>query len=151
MGLVGPSAGQKKFSIAPSGGQEQGVKCELDQRHAERIISKLGLESCMPVSAPCVQESVSSTKSMLIESTKMDDTEARRLRALAARLNYLEADRPDLLFLSKCILERVRFCLKGATIMVQRFRWTGGETNLQSWEDSDWAGYLQNQKCPQVV
>ena len=117
-----------------------GLEYELDQRHAERIISELGLESCMPVSAPCVQESVSSTKSMLIESTKKDNTEARRLRALAARLNDLQADRPDLLFLSKCILERVRRRLKRATIMVQRFRWTGGDTNLQSWEDSDWAG-----------
>ena len=136
------------------------MEYEPDQRHADRIISELELETCKSVSTPRVQESVSATRAMIVEGVEMDDKEARRFRALAARLNYLAGDRPDLFFASKCIcknvartrsedwfaLKRVGRYLKGATRMVQQFHWTGDDTNLHGYADSDWAGDRQNMK-----
>ena len=97
---------------------------------------------------------------MLVEGVEMDDKEARRFRALAARLNYLAGDRPDLLFASKCIcknmarprsadwlaLKRVGRYLKGATRKVQQFHRAGDDTNLHGYADSGWAGDRQNMK-----
>ena len=92
-----------EFSIESSVGQEQDWSHEPDQRHAERIISELELETCKSVSTPRVRESVSATRAMIVEGVELDDKEARRFRALAARLNCLAGDWPDLLFASKCI------------------------------------------------
>ena len=81
---------------------------EPDQRHAERIISELELEACKSVSTPGVQESVSATRAMMVEGAEMDDKEARRFRALTARLTYLAGDRQDLFcFASKCICKNM--------------------------------------------
>ena len=137
-----------------------GLEYEPDQRHAETIISELELETCKSVSTPRVQESVSATRAMIVEGVEMDDKEARRFRALAARLNYLAGDRPDLLFASKCIcknmarprsadwlaLKRVGRYLKGATRKVQQFHRAGADTNLHGYAESDWAGDRQNMK-----
>ena len=160
--------------LEPSAGQTQGVRVlnliiwwtrtgleyELDQRHAERISSELEVETRKPVSTPCVQENLAKTKMTVIESAEMDDKEARRLRAVAARLHCLAAERPDLLFSSKCIcknmarprvedwvvLKRVGRYLQGWTRVVQLFHWTGDDTSVQGYTDSDWAGDGQNMK-----
>ena len=162
MEVLGPNAGQTEEVrvlnriIRWTG---KGLEYEPDQRHAERIISELELETCKSVSTPRVSESVSATRAMIVEGAEMDDKEARRFRALAARLNYLAGDRPDLLFASKCIcknmarpgsedwlaLKRVGRYLKGATRMVQ-FHWAGDDSNLHCYADSDWAGDRQNMR-----
>ena len=64
-----------------------GLEYEPDQRHAECIISELELGTRKSVSTPPVQESVSATRAMMVEGAEMGDQEARRFRALAARLN----------------------------------------------------------------
>ena len=148
-----------EFSIESSVGQEQDWSTSQIS-DTQRIISELELETCKSVSTPRVQESVSATRAMIFEGVEMDDKEARRFRALAARLNYLAGCRPDLLFASKCIcknmarprsedwlaLKRVGRYLKGATRMVQQFHWAGDDTNLHGYADSDWAGDRQNMK-----
>ena len=92
---------QKMEVLEPSAGQTEEVRvlnriirwtrtrleCEPDQRHAENIISKLELESRKSVSTPPVQESAPATRAMMVEGAEMDDREARRFRALAAKLN----------------------------------------------------------------
>ena len=163
MEVLGPNAGQTEEVRVLNRiirWTRTGLEYEPDQRHAERIISELELETCKSVSTPRVQESVSATRAMIVEGVEMDDKEARRFRALAARLNYLAGNRPDLLFASKCIcknmarprsvdwlaLKRVGRYLKGATRMVQQFHWAGDDTNLHGYADSDWAGDRQNMK-----
>ena len=163
MGVLGPNAGQtgevRVFNRIIRW-TRKGLEYEPDQRHAERIISELELETCKSVSTPRVQESVSATRAMIVEGAEMDDKEARRCRALAARLHYLARGRPNLLFASKCIcknmarprsedwqaLKRVGRYLKGATRMVQQFYWAGDDTNHHGYADSDWAGDRQNMK-----
>ena len=163
MEVLGPNAGQTEEVRALNRiirWTRTGLEYEPDQRHAERIISELELETCMSVSTPRVQESVSATRAMIVEGVELDDKEARRLRALAARLKYLAGDRPDLLFACECIckntarprsedwlaLKRVGRYLKGATRMVQQFHWASDDTNLHGYADSDWAGDRQNMK-----
>ena len=87
----------------------------------------------------------------MVEGAEMDDKEAHRFRALAAWLNYLAGDKPDLLVASKCIcknmartrskdwlaLKRVGRYLKRETRVVQQFHWTGADTNLLGHADSD--------------
>ena len=53
-----------------------GLEYEPDQRHAERIISELELETCRSVSTPRAQKSVSATRAMTVEGAEMDDKEA---------------------------------------------------------------------------
>ena len=101
-----------------------------------------------------------SNRAMTVEGAEMDDKEACRFRALAARLNYLPRERPDLLCASKrtwrnmarprsedwLALKRVGRYLKRATRMVQHCHWTGDDTNLQGHVGSDLAGDGQNMK-----
>ena len=137
------------------------MEYEPDQRHAERIVAELGLEKCRPVSTPCIPEGTVESKMRLEKGADMDAKDATRYRALAARLNYLAADRPDLLYASKCvsknmanpkvqdweILKRVGRYLKGATRLVQSFAWVDlQDLHLQGFADSDWAGDRQDMK-----
>ena len=48
-----------------------GLEYESDQRHADRIISELELETCKPLSTPCVQENVATTTMTVIKSAEM--------------------------------------------------------------------------------
>ena len=110
MEVLGPNAGQTEEVRVLNRiirWTRTGLEYEPDQRHAERIISELELETCKSASTPRVQESVSATRAMTVGGVEMDDKEARRFRALAARLNYLSGDRPDLLFASKCVCKNM--------------------------------------------
>ena len=105
MEVLGPSAGLTEEVRVSSVGQEQ--VWSTSQINTQRIISESELETCKSVSTPRVQESVSATRAMMVEGEEMDDKEAHRFRALAARLNYLAGDRPDLLVASKCICKNM--------------------------------------------
>ena len=110
MEVLGPNAGQTEEVRVLDRiirWTRTGLEYEPDQRHADGIISELELETCKSVSTLRVQESVSATRAMIVEGVEMDDKEARRFRALAARLNYLAGYRPDLLFASKCICKNM--------------------------------------------
>ena len=61
MEVLGPNAGQSEEVRVPNRiirWTRTGLEYEPDQRHAERIISELELETCESVSTPRVQESV---------------------------------------------------------------------------------------------
>ena len=110
MQMLGPNAGQTEEVRVLNRiirCTRTGLEYEPDQRHAEKIISELDLKTYKSVSTPRVQESVSATRAIMVESAEMDDKEARQFRALAARLNYLARDRPDLLFASTCICKNI--------------------------------------------
>ena len=84
----------------------------------------------------------------------LEATEARTFRALAARLNYLAQDRPDLQYAAKEVsrrmarpshgdwklLKRVGRYLVGAPRAVQSFEWQASQYELDTFVDSDWAG-----------
>ena len=135
---------------------EHGLEYESDQRHAERIVEEMGMEKCKAVSTPCIPcGSDANIKSIVCDGDEpMLMKDATRYRALAARLNYLAADRPDLLYTARRIcqhmstplkkhwelIKRVARYLKGKARLVQHFHWEQDQAYLTGFADSDWAG-----------
>ena len=132
---------------------KQGLQYELDQRHAEKVVRELGLENAKPVSTPWVEEQ-SNDKVNPMMNQELTRDEATRFRGIAARINYLAADRYDLLYASKCVsrwlsspthqaferLKRIGRYLKGKPRLVQHFPWGDKIDVLEGFADSDWAG-----------
>ena len=75
---------------------------EPDQRHAEKIVCDLGMEKAREVSTPCVQEGATNPNADDGQKGLLQPPDATKFRSIAARINYLAADRPDLQFASKC-------------------------------------------------
>ena len=136
---------------------KDGIEYEPDQRHAEKVVSDLGLKKSRDVSTPCIPEIADKTKTKDKEikgKMLLEPHDATKFRGIAARINYLAADRPDLQFASKSaskymanptqdgceVLKRIGRYLKANPRLVQKFEWTGWDTELQGYADSDWAG-----------
>ena len=129
----------------------EGWEYEPDQRHAEMIIKDLGLNEAKSVATPGEEEK--KWEEELNKEELMPD-DATRFRAIAARMNYVAADRPDLMYSVKEIcrnmarptrgawkkLKRVGRYLIGKPRMVLKYRWQGEEEEVDGYTDSDWAG-----------
>ena len=79
------------------GWSPEGITYQPDGKHAEMIIQELGLSEGNAVSTPALADSSSAVEERA-NSPKMAGNEASSYRGLAARLNYLALDRPDLQF-----------------------------------------------------
>jgi hypothetical protein len=69
-----------------------GWEIEADPRHAELLIEQFGLEAAKPVGTPGVEEAENKPE----DETPLEGPEIRDYRGVAARGNYLGADRPDI-------------------------------------------------------
>ena len=99
------------------------------------VIRELGLESAKAVTTPGTSET-SAEEAAREDSPLLGSREATSYRALAARLNYLAADRVDLQFATKCVakhmsstrehdwvaLKRVGRYLRGSPRLIQMIR-----------------------------
>ena len=72
-----------------------GYEIEADPRHAELIIEQLELTTAKGVSSPGEDEPNEEDSSL---NELLDPPAASAFRAIAARCNYLSADRPDLMY-----------------------------------------------------
>ena len=131
----------------------EGVEYEPDQRHAELIVRELGMETARAVSTPGAAESREEAEANE-DSPELEKADATAYRGLAARLNYLALDRPDLQFAAKeCAkrmakpkesdwlkLKRVARYLVGNMRVIQYFNWQESPESLHTFTDSDWAG-----------
>ena len=137
----------------------QAIEYEPDQRHADLIAKEMGLENARPLATPAVAET--KEESQNTEGSELaNDLEATKFRSIAARLNYLSLDRPDLQYAAKgvarcmakprkkdwLLLKRVGRYLKGACRMVQRFEWQTLPSTVAAYTDSDWAGDRESRK-----
>ena len=136
------------------------IEYEPDQRHAEKVVRDLGLEKAREVTTPCIHEITENKKKDDKEKDFLEPQDATKYRGIAARINYLAADRPDLQFASKGaskymanpsqkgweVLKRIGRYLKTYPRMVQKFAWAGWDSELQGYADSDWAGDKTNYK-----
>ena len=130
---------------------ENGWEYEPDQRHIDLILEGLGLTSAKPVTAPGEEEKKWEEKE---NAQELGAEEARRFRGLAARLNYLALDRPDIAYSTKeaCrymarptlgawkMLKRLGRYLAGNRRTVLMYAWQGEEEEVEAYSDSDWAG-----------
>ena len=137
----------------------EGITYEADQRHAEIVISEMGLKKGKPVATPSVPEAAGHQEER-DRSPVLKGEDASRYRALAARINYLSLDRADLQYTAKTVsrymanpreldwvaIKRVARYLIGATRAVQVYRWQQGPGDIDTYVDSDWAGDRASRK-----
>ena len=111
------------------------------------------MEKAREVSTPYVQEGAANPNADDGQKGLLQPLDATKFRSIAARINYLAADRPDLQFASKCtskymanptcegltVLKRIGRYLKAHQRMVQRFDWCVWQSELQGYADSDLA------------
>ena len=83
---------------------ELGWGYEPDQRHAEMIVEQLGLKDAKAVETPTEEEKKWEREE---DDKELDADKQRHFRSIAARCNYIVADRPDLMFAVKCICRQM--------------------------------------------
>jgi len=139
----------------------EGLSYEADPRHAEDFIKELGLET-EPGSAPVkgvVTPCVKPTPEQLNSDKPLPAHKVGHFRGLAARANYLAADRPDIQYAAKEVcrwmaeptelavvaLKRIARYLIHKPRLVYRYPWQqacAGEV----YSDTDWAGCARTRK-----
>ena len=129
----------------------QGWEVGPDQRHVDLIVKELGLTEAKPVSTPGDND----IRDDEAEDTRLLSGEnASKFRGLAARANYLAADRTDIMYATKEIcrhmaaptagalknLKRFGRYLLGNVMLTTRYQWQGDESEITGYSDSDRAG-----------
>ena len=79
-----------------------GLEYEADQRHVELVIKELGLATAKPVSTPSTTEEVGKLDEVLLNAGH-----SQKFRSVAARVNFLAQDRPDLQHASRGVLQHM--------------------------------------------
>ena len=130
----------------------EGIRYEADPRHVDLIIEELGLQKANG-------SSITGCKIDEVEGdTELDSEEAYRYRSVAARLNFLAADRVDIQFASKEIcrsmsaprasdwgkVRKLGRYLNKFPRQVLWFRWQEPQTTLNAFVDTDYAA------CPRT-
>ena len=133
----------------------EGITYEADPRQAERVVVDLGLEGAKPVGSPGVK----ATAEMNAKDAPLPGHQVTAFRAVAARCNYLAADRPEAQFASKEIcrwmanpsvmglqaLKRLGRFLEGHKRVVWEFPFQDAE-DVEVYSDTDWAGCVRTRK-----
>ena len=121
---------------------------EPDQRRAEMIVQQLGLKEAKAVETPTEEEKKWEAEE---EAQELSPDRQKIFRSIAARYNYIAADRPDLMFAVECIcrkmakpsagawkkLKRVGRYLVGEFRSILKYDWQGRETLVDGYTDSD--------------
>ena len=95
--ILGPEEGSKKEIKVLNRTirwTSSGVEYEPDQRHADLIITEMGMTKAKTVVSPTAPED-KDEKNIRDSSQELRKEDASRYRGLAARLNYLALDRTD--------------------------------------------------------
>jgi len=130
---------------------KDGFEYEADQRHGELIVKTLSLDAARPISTPGEDGKPWLEEE---EAKLLDAAQATEYRALAARANYLSADRPDIQYATKEVcrgmasptvgdrrkLKRLARYLKSKPRVVTKFGFRRREKKIFGCSDSDWAG-----------
>ena len=80
---------------------EQGLEYEADPRQVEKLLESLELEDAHSAATPGVK----SLPDQISRDAPLPPEQHTAFRALGARCNYLAADRPDIQFSAKEILQ----------------------------------------------
>ena len=136
---------------------QSGYEVEADPRHAELVIKQLEASSMKPISTPGVEGKEEEDTE---EDFELSGESATNYRAIAARLNYLSTDRPDLQYATKeCCrdmskptsgsqrrLMRIARYLVGRPRLVWRFDLQGYVGVVEAFSDANWAGCRTSRK-----
>ena len=134
---------------------DEGLVYEADPRQHEKLVQGLGLEGAKAVATPCVKP----TMGQIREDVPLAANKLSHFRALAARCNYLAADRPDCIYAAKEVfrwmssptelglqnLKRLARYLVGKPGLAWHYRWQS-TSHYDVYTDTDWAGCLRTRK-----
>ena len=139
-----------------------GFELEADLRHAELVVEQLGLRDAKPVTTPGSDETSGGggDKAELGEEDELPAAEASQFRAIAARCNYLQQDRPDIQYsVKECcrmmsrpttraweMLKRIGRYLKGRPRLIWKFGWQSPMEVVEVHSDANWAGCRLSRK-----
>ena len=129
---------------------EEGYELEADPRHIELVVKQLGIEGEKPFATPGVEDT---DKEEEVEEDPLTPEEATRYRGIAARINYLSPDRPDVLYATKeacrdmsCPsrrawqrLVRIGRFLLGRPRLIWHFRMQEAVEFFDTYSDANWA------------
>ena len=132
-----------------------GVEYEADPRQAERLVLELGLEGAKSVGTPGVKP----TKEVVDGDKDLAEHKHTAFRGIAARGNYLAADRPDVQYATKEIcrwmakpseagvgsLKRLGRYLEGHKRLIMEFPFQDADT-VDIYSDTDWSGCIRTRK-----
>ena len=135
--------------------EQDKITYEADPRQAERVVADLGLEGAKSVNVPGVKI----TTEMNAKDEPLPDEKITQFRAVAARCNYLAADRPDAQYSSK---EICRWMANPSTVGLQALKRLGRyfeghkrvvweypfqeAKGVDVYSDTDWAGCVRTRK-----
>ena len=132
-----------------------GVEYEADPRQIEKIVADLGLEGAKTVGTAGVK----TDKAMLEKDGPLGEDKWTLYRSIAARCNYVAADRPDIQFASKELcrwmasptllglqsLKRLGRYLEGHRRLVYEYALQSAD-KIEAYGDTDWAGCIKTRK-----
>ena len=130
---------------------DKGYEMEADPRHAELIIEQLDLTNAKGVSSPGTDEPSADIEE---EPEPLETEQASAFRAIAARCNYLAADRPDIMHAVKELcrekstpnsrsmdrLKRVGRYLVAKPRQIWRYDWQAPVYTVDINTDANWCG-----------
>ena len=131
-----------------------GLEYECDPRQIEKLIEELDLEGANS----CVSPGLKQLPEQIAEDKPLDPERFTRFRGLAARANYLSADRPDCQYAAKEICRWMSSPTELAMTALKRFgRYLIGKPRLvfrpfqearaiACYSDTDWAGCPRTRK-----
>lgn len=134
---------------------EEGVEYEADPRQGEKFVVGLNLEGCKGVFTPGVR--ISPDK--IMTDQELATQKHKLFRALAARANYLAADRPEIQFAAKEIcrwmskpsvggvaaMKRLGRFLQSQIRLVYKYPFQNASC-VDVYSDTDWAGCAKTRK-----
>jgi len=133
----------------------EGIEYEADPRQAEQLCRDLGLVGAKPVSTPGAKV----PSDQLAADAPLDPAKATPFRAVAARANYLAADRPECQFAAKEIcrwmanptecslgaLKKLGRYVEGRRRLVYLYQWQAAD-HVDVYSDTDWSGCPRTRK-----
>ena len=132
-----------------------GLEYEADPRQGEKLLRDVKLDGSRSVGTPGVKPSVDE----LMNDQALPEDKHGPFRAVAARGNFLAADRPELQFSCKEIcrwmssptehslkaLKRLGRFLEGHRRLVYEYPWQDA-SSIETYSDTDWAGCAKTRK-----
>ena len=142
--------------------ERKGISIEADQRHAREVVEALELWGAQPVATPGAVASKPKDGPVEAEASqgRLEPEKSTTYRAVAARLNYLSQDRPDIKFATMEVCRGMSAPTKEDWVKLKRigrfllrrpraaclFPWQAPRGRLDAFADSDWAGCRETRR-----
>ncbi len=132
-----------------------GLEMEADPRQVEKLVRDLGLVGSNPLGTPGTK----ATTEQISQDKPLEFRKCKPFRAVAARANYLSADRPECQYSAKEVcrwmanptetsvaaLKRLGRFLEGRRRLVYTYPWQSAKV-VDVYSDTDWGGCGRTRK-----